>query len=348
TPKERPLAEALRKFGLIERADGAGATSFYYGTNVSRGGEPLDQLDALLLLSRMRKSGLDGRLTLFVAGRYSQLNGAPLAELLAAEERKMRAMRAAASALSLPLAILRTDELWYDPGYWSAVSELSTVPGIISGRSGARFSDVASSFEPAILSAMPEGLMGALGQIEAPALYRLFEVAEASALSRRMGIGCKIGPASEEEYDWFIGSFMGIIQLRQPLDFRSSPASPRPLLPYISKSGQERIFLDDGKEELAGKIFGLAQRSSGSPLFYGGFMNPFARAAALAVEAAAAADSLPVRFGNSLVRDGEGAIRVLDRGGTSGLTRLAPVVAECLWAYLLKPVQAALEGGAAA
>jgi hypothetical protein len=339
------MLEGVRRFGLAESADIRGAGPLYYGISVSRLAEPLDQMDVLLLEGRLRRSGLESGLTVFVAGRYAQLNGRPAGELLEAEERKIRTLRAASRALRIPLSILRTDDLWLDPGYWSEVGALRGLSGIISERRGPAFSQTAESFGPAILSSMPPGLTDAIGPLDSPALYRLFEVAEASWLARYRGVACKAGPASEEEYDSFIRSFMGVIQLRQPLDLRSSPGSPRPVVPYIGKEGETRLLLSDTKEDLDRKITSLAQRAAGTPLFYGGYLNPFARLAALAVEAASCADSVPVRLNGSALRDGEGAVRMLGKAGTASLVRFAPVVAECLWAYLAKPVRDSLAGG---
>ncbi len=341
--KKELMEEGLRRFGLVERADAAPSASIYYGISCSRRGEPIDQLDALLLASRLRMMGLDAGFTVLVAGRYSQLNGRPAEEALLAEEAKTAFLASASRALGLRIRLLRTDDLWYSGDYWEDVGRLMGETGIISERQGRRFSDVAAAFEPALLRTIPPPLLKRLGQYDAPSLYRLLEVAEASYLMERFGVGAKLGPASEQEYDLFIGRFMGIIQLRQPLDFRSSARSARPLVPYIGKEGEERIFLSDRKDELSCKVFALAQRMNGAPLLFDGFLNPFARIAAMAVEAAAAASSVPVRIRNSRISDGASMLRALEKGGTEKLSLIAPVVAECLWAYLVRPIQA---GGA--
>lgn len=345
---ESPLGEGLRKFALVESAEICPPRSAYYGISASRYLEPLDQADVLLLCSRLRRSGMDLNLSIFVAGRYAQLNGKPAGELIEAESRKLETLQAAARALGMPVALFRTDDLWQDSRYWDEVWERRGASGIISGRSGAPFSEVAASMEPGILAAMPPGFLECLGNVDAPALYRLFEVAEAAYLARVAGVDCKIGPASEQEYDVFIRSFMGIIQLGQPLDFRSTPARPKPITPYIGKEGEERLFIQDSKEAVVGKICRLGQRAEGTPLFYGDFMNPFLRTAILAVEAAALAESTPVRLAGSRVYDGAGAAGVFARSGMRGLARTAPLVAECLWAYLIRPIQKAMDGGACA
>lgn len=334
----------MRSFALMQRADAATSGPMYFGMSTSRFREPLDQLDVFLLSSRLNRAGAEAPLTVFLAGRFSVLNGRDSGELLEAEETKLRFLRAAARAIGIAPAFLRTDDLWSSPRYWEDVAALKDAPGIISARTGVKFADVAPALGQCAIGAMPGGLIDALGRFDAPALYRLFEVAEAAWMKRELGIRCKVGPASEQEYDEFIGGFMGIVQLRQPLDFRSTPAQPRPITPYIGKQGEERIFISDTKREMGGKLMRLAQRSASAPLYAGDFLNPFARLAVLAVESAAAADSVPVRILGSQVLDGEGTLNVLGKAGLGGAVKLAPVIAECLWAYLIRPVQERLAG----
>ncbi len=325
----------------------SGTRSAYYGISTSRFREPLDQLDVFLLASRLQRAGADISLTVFIAGQFAMLNGRLCADLLLAEERKLVSLRAAAGAIGISPSFLRTGDLWSAPAYWEEVERWKGAPGIISGRKGPLFSEIAPNLGPGVIAAMPPGLMDALSLFDAPSLYRLFEVAEAAWMKRELQAGCKIGPASEQEYDDFIGGFMGIVQLRQPLDFRSTASQPKPVTPYIGKEGEERIFFEDSKRELGDKIMRLAQRAQGQPLYYGDFLNPFARLSVLAVEAAAAADSVPVRILGSSVSDGAGALNVLEKAGFGGTTRLAPVLAECLWAYLIRPIQQRLGGVAA-
>jgi hypothetical protein len=182
------LEEGLRKFALVQCADMGSARSAYYGISASRYLEPLDQMDVLLLCSRLRRSGIGLGLSVFVAGRYPQLNGRPARELIEAEGRKLEMLQAAARALRMPITLLRTADLWQDPRYWEEAAERKGAAGIISERSGAPFSDVAASLEPEILAAMPPGFLEDLGSFDAPALYRLFEVAEAAYLGRVAGV----------------------------------------------------------------------------------------------------------------------------------------------------------------
>lgn len=340
------MEEGLSRSGLVQMSSLPGSQnaprSIYYGISASRFLEPLDQLDALLLISRLKRSGLDMGLTVFVAGRYAVLNGRENGPLIRAERAKIDIMRAASSVIdpSVGLTLLKTDDLWYSPLYWEQVGKLRSRPGIISSeRKGKVFSTVAAGFEPGIISAIGPGLLDALSPLDAPSLYRLFEVAEAAYLGEQKGIESKIGPASEEEYDRFIGSFMGLVQLRQPLDLRSIGGKAKPITPYIGKEGEERIFLESDKDEIARKIMKAAQRQAGAPLFFDGFMNPFLRLSVLAIEAAAAADSVPIRLNGSAVSDGAGVIESFSRSGTAGLSRIAPLISECLWAYMIRPIQ---------
>lgn len=342
--RKQLLEEGLRRCALVERSQVCEPASLYYGISASRRSEPLDQLDALLLAARLRQLGLDIGLTIFVAGRYAELNGRPASELVPAEDRKMAMLAAAGRALGLSssgrFALVRTTDLWYSPDYWQGVERLMGEPGIISQeRKGRPFFITAQRFEPEIRAAIPPSLMDALGPLDSPSLYRLFEVAEATWLAKRMAVDSKIGPVREQEYDLFIGSFMDIIQLRQPLDFRSSPACPKPVTPYIGKDAEERLFLSDSKAEAGQKIWALAQRAAGQPVFYGGFMNPFVRLSILAVEAASAAESVPVRMGNSALSDGAGVLTMFEKAGTANLARFAAVVTECVWVYLIRPIQ---------
>ena len=345
------MDEGIRKFALVECAGGLegmpGTSSAYYGISTSRFREPLDQLDVFLLVSRLRRMGADIGLTVFIAGQFSMLNGRPSGELLLAEERKLESLRAAARAIGIEPSFLRTADLWSAPAYWEEVDRWKGASGIISERKGPLFSEIAPKLGPEAIAAMPPELMDALGRFDAPSLYRLFEVAEAAWMKRALQVGCKIGPASEQEYDAFIGGFMDILQLRQPLDFRSTASQPKPVTPYIGKEGEDRVFLEDSKRELGDKVMRLAQRAQGQPLYYGDFLNPFARLSVLAVEAAASADSVPVRILGSAVTDGAGALNVLEKAGLGGTAKLAPVLAECLWAYLIRPIQQRLGAVAA-
>jgi len=340
TERRALLAEGLRKSGLVRRDELSEQERFYYGIGTSRFLEPLDQLDAPLLIARLRRSGLDASLLVFVAGRYAELNGKPAAGLAAAEKTKAALLQDAGVVLNVPVETLCTNDLWYSEQYWTDVDCFRGVPGIIDGRrSGRKFSEVFRSFEPCLQNAVPPELACALGDFQAPGLYRLFEVAEASCLMKCRSIQAKAGPVSEEQYDCFIRGFMGIVQLSQPLDFRSCPGCAKPLAPYIGKEGEQRIFVGDGKEEIGVKVGKLAQRASGQPVFYDGLMNPFVRTAILAVEAAAAQGSAPVSLGTRKAFDGAAVLDFFGKAGTDKLQRYASAVVECLWAYLVQPMQ---------
>jgi hypothetical protein len=335
--------------------------SVYFGMSTSRFNEPIDQLDVLLLMNRLRRAQIKAKLLVFVAGRYAQLNGRSADELIAGEEEKKRVIEAAIKVIGVPTApldytgqfdpdyrssgVCLTDDLWKTAEYWENVLRLKDEDGIVDGaRNGFPFSKIVDSFEEGIVGCMPDGLTGSLGEMEAPTLYRLFEVAEAYTLRKRAWLNAKIGPEFEQEYDQYIGKIMDIIQLRQPLDFKSRPGCVKPVTPYIGKRDEQRIFLEDSKEEIGLKVLKLSQRADGQPIIYKeGFMNPFVRTAILAVEAAAAQESTPVNFGTRRIFDGGSLLDFFEKAGTERLQRFASVVTECLWAYLVRPIQKEME-----
>lgn len=346
--KKEIIEDGLQKFGLVTKASRGAPSQFYYGMSSSRYAEPMDQLDTLLLLSRLNRMGAGLGLTIFVAGRFAELNGRNREELLEAEDRKVAMLQQARNLFpNLPMTVLRTNDLWYDSSYWEAVvSIMEGCEGIVDRRrNGASFREIFEKFEEPLKGIIPRKLAGMLADIPASRLYRLFEVAEAKYLREQKKVDAKIGPSAEQEYDSYIGEFMDIVQLTQPLDFKSRPKCVKPVTPYIGKEGENRIFLSDTKTRLCAKVNSLAQRASGQPLYSGGYMNVFARLSVLAVEAAASQGSLPVGLGSRLVSDGRSAICLFEKGGTERLMRYAPVVTECLWAYLLKPMQIEMKEG---
>ena len=359
---QRCFREELRKFGLVEAIQvprEREIAKFYYGISVSRWKEPLDQLDVLLLVSRLARVLEDVGLTVFIAGRYAQLNGrdgdALRVSELSKKELFLRAMDQLGIAgnanlirwwqftINAAMPVTTTDNLWYSPFYWEEVLRLKDLEGVVDfSRKGKSFREVVASFEPQLRARIPDRLLDSIGDIDAPALYRLLEVAEASYMEQ-CAAAIKVGPASEEEYDRYIKDFMGVIRLRQPLDFRSLPGRAKALTPYIGNEGEERIFLDDGKEALAIKVTKMAQRSAGQPVFFDGFMNPFVRTAILAVEAAASADSAPLSFFSRRVNSGADVLDFFSKAGTGQLLRYAPVVSESLWGYLIRPLGQAIK-----
>ncbi|MBD3209760.1 hypothetical protein GF318_00065 [Candidatus Micrarchaeota archaeon] len=334
----------MRSFGLVLSEEIGEPTKFYYGMSTSRYSEPLDQLDVMLLMSKLRKQGLGNSLTIFVAGRFAQLNGRDRDELVDSEKKKVSVLSAVATVLdSVPVVLTTTTGLWSDPAYWKEVDRFREWDGILDKkRNGLPFSRVYESFEPELKQAMPPGLVSAISEVDAPSLYRLFEVAEASYMRKKMGIQAKAGPAFEEEYDRYIRNFMQIVQLSQPLDFRSTAKKIKPVVPYIGKQGEDRVFFSDGKMELCMKMKKLANRASGQPIYLDGnpkFMNPFVRMSVLAVEAAAQQDSAPVMLGSAPMSNGAAVARLFRKAGTGKLMKYASAVSECIWAYAVKPVQ---------
>jgi len=340
------LVEGMQKFGLTTRVSVESPSKFYYGISASRFSEPLDQFDVLMLLSKLKSLGADVNLLIFVAGRYAQLNGRSREELECSEEQKIRMLRQTSAVFDVPITVLGTADLWYSPEYWAEVDGLKSIDGIVDQtRSGPLFSTVFDSFESEICSAVSPELKSALANTPAPQLYRLFEVAEASYLKKYFGVDAKIGPGAEQEYDSFIDAFMDIVQLQQPVDFRNRLKCAKPITPYIGKQGEQRIFVSDSKQDVNEKIFKLAQRTSGQPILFAGLLNCFVRLSALAVEAAALSSSAPVKFGNLQVSSGSSVIGAFEKMGTDRLTRFAPIVSECLWAYLIRPLQNELKKG---
>jgi hypothetical protein len=382
------LCEGLNKSGLVQKvvisADGwlDCWRGTYYGLNVSRAGEPVDQLDAILVMSRLQRETSANGLLIYCAGRYGELNGGLASELIQKDWTKLRWLMRCLPQFGVSPTVRSPNFMaprfitpmtfgpatatvfWKSPVYWNEVLTFKDREGIIDsarlGR-GKTFREVAAGFESEVLAAIPAELLESIGDISASALYRLFEVAEAASFKNticpekeyrneylpiRSGGFAKIGPVAEEEYDRFIGEFMDIVELRQPLDFRSSPDNAKPLVPYIGKEGEERIFLEDSKEELVRKVGKLSQRASRQPIIYPGnegFMNPFVRTAILAVEAAAAKGSIPVSFLNRRVSDGRALLEYFERAGTDKLERYASAVVECLWAYVLLPMQKVMQ-----
>jgi hypothetical protein len=354
--KWRRQREELRKFGLVEsfRPVKGIWDKTYYGMNISRYKEPLDQMDVLLLQARFARAGIDNIFIPFIAGRYGQLNGRSIEGIIEAEEKKAKLMKYAMEAFrSGGLSAIRTENcetspffyalttnaLWGIPEYWDAVMEMKDIEGIIDkSRNGLSFLKVYETFESKLRERIPDEVVKALGDTDAPSLYRLFEVAEAKALKERFFVSTKIGPASEEEYDIFINQFMGIIQLNQPLDFKSRPGRLKPLIPYIGKEDENRIFLEDSKREIGIKLRKLAQRASGKPIYFDGFINPFVRMCVLAVEAAESERSGPVMMDSRPVSCGADMIDFFEKSGSDRFLKYSSLVTECLWAYLISPI----------
>jgi hypothetical protein len=352
----------------------------YYGLNISQGREPIDQLDMVFLAKKLGVFPI-----IYVAGMYGLLNGNVNGNaLMRKEEEKMRVIRAMFDAFGVfnlvgeECKIFRTADLWGLKGakeelvaelYWAAVGELMQIPGIIEPGRGPKFGEILSNISNTeygfvVGSYNRIGMLSSSGiafselcNMRADGLYTLFEVAEALTLKRYRGVDCKWGPESENRYDRFIGEFMSIMQFYQPLSLNSVPASTLPVIPYMERKGEERIFLDDGKKELIDKLYKTAQRANKTDAFWeysmksgggngdiaGKVPNPFVRAVIYAVEAAECMGCLPIRLRGKSVYSSEEALKMLELSGASGTVEMVGAVSEALWNYILRPIQEAMK-----
>ncbi|MDD5022683.1 MAG: hypothetical protein PHU63_00775 [Candidatus ainarchaeum sp.] len=317
----------------------------YYGMNISRGREPLDQLDFLFLA---KKLGVP--ITIFIAGQYGILNGGktdPL-ELAEKENAKRRLLEAVLKVFGVEGTVLTTPDLWLRKEYWEAVLDLFSIEGIIEKGGVYSFSKAVEK-NPSVFPNCQEfvNALELIGNFPASGLYTLLEVAEARFLQREYGIDCKFGPVSEERYDRFIEQFMGIVQLYQPLDLRASVSSPKIDIPYMERLQEERIFFGDSKQELMEKLGKAAQRATKTKVFWeteaGTAVNPFVRYLIYAIEAADLSDNLPVRIRNRNVRSSEAAVETLEKSEGIGLSEIVGSVGEAIWNYIIKPIERVVE-----
>lgn len=306
--------------------------------NISKGREPLDQLDFIFLMKK-----LDLPVAVFVAGKYGILNGADPKPLVSGEQQKEKLLKRLFEVFEIDGQILDTDSLWSAPSYWNAVLKLSETEGIIEKSSGPPLSCLSAERLglPAESSRVFSRVLSKLGTYPASSLYTLFEVAEAKYLKREFGIDTKIGPESEERYDRFIGDFMNIVQLYQPLDLRSSNAKPKVVIPYMERRNEERIFFDDTKDKLFDKLYKAAQRAEMQPCFWElderKLPNPFMRTLMTAIEAAAIQNCLPMRLLNKNIYSSDEAMDFVEKSGARSLRNIAASVGEAIWNYVIRP-----------
>lgn len=327
------LSNARFKGELVERP--------YYGMNISRRREPLDQFDFLFMAKRLRLP-----LIILVAGKYGLLNGCAAPDYLAQKElKKKEVLERMLELTCIEGKVILTDELWRNSIYWDgAIQLLGENPRIIDNRSGPKLSSLDKTSLSAIFpTESTASLLRVFGEFPASGLYTLFEVAEALYLQRMLSIDCKIGPESEERYDGFISEFMSIIQLCQPLDLKSVPTSIRPLIPYMENRDEDRVFICDSKSEVLDKVYKTAQRTEKTPLYWetksGSFQNPFVRLVLLALEGAENCECLPLSLRGRKVYSSYEAISYIEKSGSTGFTAIAPSIAEALWNYLIRPMK---------
>jgi len=306
--------------------------------NISRGREPLDQLDFIFLAKK-----LDLPIVVFVAGKYGILNGADPKPLISRERQKEKLLKRLFEVFEIDGKVLDTDSLWSAPSYWNAVLKLSETEEIIEKSSGTSLSCISAEQLglPAESSEVFSMVLSRLGTYPASSLYTLFEVAEAKYLNEEFGIDTKIGPESEERYDKFIKDFMNIVQLYQPLDLKSSSAKLKAVIPYMERRNEERFFFDDTKDELFDKLYKAAQRAEVQPCFWElderEIPNPFMRALMTAIEAAAIQNCLPMRLLNKNVYSSDEAMDFIEKSGARSLRNIAASVGEAIWNYVIRP-----------
>ncbi|MFA5050452.1 MAG: hypothetical protein WC501_05585 [Candidatus Micrarchaeia archaeon] len=318
-----------------------GITKLYYGMNISNGREPIDQIDFLLLVKKLKLP-----VEIFIAGKYGVLNNGkkPVEFFLEKESIKRELYKRLMEIMKIDGKVIVTDELWSNPVYWKSILELKDLEGVIDQKNGTPFNYFDSEKLGIAKNAMDEFLevQCKMGGIPANSLYTLFEVAEARTLQKTDDVDCKIGPESEERYDKFIEKFMSIMQLYQPLDIKSNEKEPRPVMPYMERLQESRIFFEDTKEEVLVKISKMAQRAEKTNPFWEcakmRVPNPFCRMVIYAFEAAENNQNLPILLRGKPVYSSMEAIEFIEKSGANGLINIASPIAEAIWNYIILPV----------
>jgi len=124
------------------------------------------------------------QLTVFVAGRYGQLNGRPAAELIEGEKRKVLLFQDAVLLFGLQPAnkessVYPTDFLWSKKDYWKEVLRKKDMLGIIdTSREGRPFREVVASFEKELQAKIDDGAEPVVTPIEHPFVQRIIALAE--------------------------------------------------------------------------------------------------------------------------------------------------------------------------
>ncbi|MEK6981773.1 MAG: hypothetical protein AABX38_02480 [Candidatus Micrarchaeota archaeon] len=249
---------------------------------------------------------------------------------------------------------LVTRQLWSGSPYWQCVLDLidnKEMP-YKAKQNNERFQRIKTALQTDIKGSarqLSEKVFDRLADFEPSSFYTLFEVAEAKYFREISKYDSKIGPESEEPYDRFIREFMPTIQLYQPIYLDSTLEKTSRAIPYMTgKWGGERVYLTDSKEDLLTKVYKASQRTDRTPVFWkiNGYsaeetltINPFARLTIFALESARIVDCLPLRLGNRSIYSSEEALEFLDKSGSRDLPKMAGVVGEAIWNYILRPVQ---------
>ena len=262
----------LLKFPTSRTVDGrqVGRPKIYYGVNISPYKEPIEQFDPLLLIklynnlisdyagSRLEKADAVF-LSVFIAGKYRALNlkssQNPYSayaqwELQETKKRDLYLQVAENLGVSCYTQVLTTDDLWQDERYWALVVNFaknkSLMPNNREFKSiSIKFGDIPQKF----LGGITESQRNDLANEDSCKLYLYAELAEAVYLKKYNETIAKIGPATEEEYDQYLRSNLSIIQLKNPLEFSSTPTNEISCCPYIGIKGQLRFWVNDAKRQ---------------------------------------------------------------------------------------------------
>ncbi len=333
---------SAKKILIAKELKVEGIKKAYYGMNISKGREPIDQIDFLFLIKQM-----DIPVNVFIAGKYGVLNNGkkPVEYFIEKERYKKELYLKLFENFGIGGKVTLTDRLWSNPIYWESILEFKNLDGIIDKSSGAPLNSFDSSIFGIGQDCMNPYLevMKEIGGIPASSIYTLFEVAEARTLQKTEGIDCKMGPESEERYDQYIKTFMSIIQLYQPLDIKSSEIDVKQVIPYMERLEENRIFFEDSKEEVLNKISKMAQRAEKTSLFWksknGWLLNPFCRMVIYAFESAEIRKNLPILLRGRPIYSSSEAIEFIYKSGASGLINIASPIAEAIWNYIILPIK---------
>ncbi|MBN2042932.1 MAG: hypothetical protein JW754_03950 [Candidatus Aenigmarchaeota archaeon] len=268
--------EGLKEIPFVESVSGSGEEGYnsYYGMNVSPKitKEPVDQLDGFIVAKYLQKE-TGSKFYPFIAGVYGALNSknpkqaAETARSKSlADMKKRELLRNVMSNMGLDGKVYVTYDLWDDEFYWEIFREIarSLEPFEIQERvpnsgKGMRMNEYPLRTLGKMQSVIKNGF---LDEWFSSGLYIPAEVTEAVWFKERKGVNFKIGPMeSESIYDDIISeNGIGIIGLEQPEYMAKAtsdgnggivPAQVRKTVPYIGKSGQNRVFFSDNIADIA-------------------------------------------------------------------------------------------------
>ncbi|MFH0927300.1 MAG: hypothetical protein V1822_01850 [Candidatus Micrarchaeota archaeon] len=262
------MLEKYEPLKLSLNPGGREISKMCYGVGVSPYKEPMEQFDALLILRAYNSVLCDYALkcaqmpqfislSILIAGKYNILNLRQNQDPYEAykqwgvqEQNKKKLFLQAASNLAVGeyVQILQTDELWSDKRYWDILVNLSMqkykMPNYRKfGGEPLKFGEIPRSLLGGITMAQREYIANE----RACSLYMYAQIAEALYLQNYFGIGAKIGPASEEEYDKYLRCSMSVVQFLDPAEFSSTPKNIR-CCASIGKKGQARFWANDAKK----------------------------------------------------------------------------------------------------